>query len=95
MLAAAFPDDLVVGLVLGFLLGLVAGPLMRSWLVWREWSSASREADLNASHEAELIADVLDRMEADGWPPAEDTSDPPGAREGGDKTPRERWQPRH
>ena len=73
---AAIPDNVVGGLVLGFLLGVLAGPFIRSWLVWREWSSASRQADLHGSYEAELIADMLDRMEGDGWPPADEKADP-------------------
>lgn len=64
MVAAVLSTDLVVGLVLGVFVGLLIGPLVRSWLSWREWTSASREAD--------LIADVLDRMDGDRWPEAED-----------------------
>jgi hypothetical protein len=39
---------------------LLIGPVVRSWLIWREWVSASREAN--------LVADVLDRMEVAPWP---------------------------
>lgn len=59
VIAAVSPAALVVGLVLGFFLGLLVGPLIRSWLSWREWTAASREAD--------LMADVLDRMDTDRW----------------------------
>ena len=38
--------NLVVGLVLGLCVGLLVGPAFRSWLVFREWSEASREAKL-------------------------------------------------
>lgn len=31
-------------LILGFVLGLAAGPVIRSWIVWREYQAASREA---------------------------------------------------
>lgn len=31
-------------LILGFVLGLLAGPSIRSWIVWREHRAASREA---------------------------------------------------
>ncbi|MGH2691685.1 MAG: hypothetical protein ACRDHM_04210 [Actinomycetota bacterium] len=31
-------------LILGFVLGLIAGPVIRSWIVWREYQAASREA---------------------------------------------------
>jgi hypothetical protein len=59
VIAAALSGDLVVGFVLGLLLGLLVGPLLRSWLSWREWTDASREAD--------LMADVLDRMDVGRW----------------------------
>jgi hypothetical protein len=50
-------DGLLVGLLIGGGLGLLAGPAVRSWLAFREWEHASREADL---------ADrLLERMEAD------------------------------
>lgn len=63
MVAAAFSSDLLVGLVLGSFVGLLLGPLLRLWLSWREWVSASREAD--------LVGDVLERMEAGRWPKLE------------------------
>jgi hypothetical protein len=63
MVAAGFSSDLVIGLVLGSFLGLLLGPLLRLWLSWREWVSASAEAD--------LLGDVLDRMEAGRWPELE------------------------
>lgn len=59
MTAAAFSSELLIGLVLGIFLGLLLGPLLRLWLSWREWVSASREAD--------LLGDVLERMEAGTW----------------------------
>lgn len=31
-------------LILGFVLGLLAGPVIRSWIVWREYKEASRQA---------------------------------------------------
>jgi hypothetical protein len=36
----------LVGLLLGFVLGLLVGPMIRSWLAWREYTDASREARL-------------------------------------------------
>lgn len=45
---------MLIGLILGFALGLVVGPAIRSWLAWREYSEASREA--------RLAEDVLRRM---------------------------------
>ena len=38
--------DLLVGLVLGLCVGLLVGPAFRSWLSFREWTEASREAKL-------------------------------------------------
>jgi hypothetical protein len=47
----------LAGLIVGGGLGLLAGPAIRSWLAYREWEDASREAD---------VADrLLERMEAD------------------------------
>jgi hypothetical protein len=46
VVAIGFSDDLFVGLILGCFIGLLAGPLLRAWLVRREWTQASREADL-------------------------------------------------
>ncbi len=63
MVSAAFSSDLFIGLILGCFVGLLLGPLLRLWLSWREWVSASREAD--------LLGDVLERMEAGRWPELE------------------------
>jgi hypothetical protein len=35
------------GLVIGILVGLLVGPALRSWLVWREYVEAGREARLH------------------------------------------------
>jgi len=59
VVAIGFPDDLFVGLILGCFIGLLAGPVLRAWLVRREWTRASREAD--------LFGGSLDRIEE---PPA-------------------------
>jgi hypothetical protein len=56
MVAAGLSSDLLVGFVIGSFVGLLLGPLLRLWLSWREWMTASREAD--------LLGDVLERMEA-------------------------------
>ena len=71
MVAALLSPDMFVGLGFGLILGLLIGPVVRSWLIWREWVSASREAN--------LVSDVLDRMEVAPWPRLE-----PGARVPGD-----------
>lgn len=44
------------GLVIGVLVGLLVSPLLRFWLTWHEWAEASREA--------RLTEDVLERMDA-------------------------------
>jgi hypothetical protein len=38
--------NFLVGLLLGICIGLLVGPAFRSWLVFREWTEASREAKL-------------------------------------------------
>jgi hypothetical protein len=38
--------QLLVGLLIGLVIGLLVGPVLRSWLAWREYSEASREAQL-------------------------------------------------
>jgi hypothetical protein len=50
-------DGFLVGLLVGGCLGLLAGPAIRSWLAFREWQDASREADLTDR--------LLERMEAE------------------------------
>jgi hypothetical protein len=37
----------VLGLVVGLGLGVLAGPWIRSWIAWREYVEASREARLH------------------------------------------------
>lgn len=63
MVAALLTPDLFVGLGFGLVLGLLIGPVVRSWLIWREYTCASREAN--------LVADVLDRMEVAPSPQSE------------------------
>lgn len=43
-LIAAGLGDLLAGLVLGLLLGLVLSPILRSWIAWREYAQARRDA---------------------------------------------------
>lgn len=52
--------DLFVGLLLGLCLGLLVAPAFRAWQVRREWIDASREA--------RLAEQLLERMEADADP---------------------------
>lgn len=44
-------------LILGFVLGLATYPVIRSWIVWREYRRGSREAW--------LAEETLKRLEAD------------------------------
>jgi hypothetical protein len=50
--------DLIVGLVIGTAIGFLAGPILRHWLAWREWTDASRES--------RLTDELLTRLEEDG-----------------------------
>jgi hypothetical protein len=45
-IVGATDGQFVAGLVIGVFLGLLLGPILRSWLAWKEWAEASREADL-------------------------------------------------
>lgn len=49
------------GLVVGVFVGLALGPVIRSWLAWREWRDAARQASL--THE------MVRLLEADAPPP--------------------------
>jgi gas vesicle protein len=37
---------MLVGLLIGFVLGLLVAPILGSWLSWREYARARREARL-------------------------------------------------
>jgi hypothetical protein len=37
----------IAGLVIGFVVGLLVSPMIRSWLTWREYVAARREARLH------------------------------------------------
>jgi hypothetical protein len=70
----------LAGLIVGGCLGLLAGPAMRSWLAYREWEAASREAD---------VADrLIERMEADAAR-FEEPADPDRRTSGA------AWRPQH
>jgi len=79
MVAALLTPDLFVGLGFGLVLGLLIGPVVRSLLVWREYTSASREAN--------LVADVLDRMEVAPWPHREPEGKVPNGKAPNGKAP--------
>ena len=53
-------------LILGFVLGLIASPVIRSWIVWREYREASRQAW--------LADETLKRLEAELRPPTRQRS---------------------
>jgi hypothetical protein len=38
--------DLFVGILIGIAVGLLAGPVLRAWLTYLEWTETSREARL-------------------------------------------------
>jgi hypothetical protein len=65
---ASFVAGLLVGIGIGFLLG----PAVRSWLAFREWADASRQA--------RLTDDILSRMERDAGHRATDEPAEPSNR---------------
>lgn len=38
---------MVTGLIVGFVVGLLIGPIFRSWMTWKQYVEASREAQLH------------------------------------------------
>ena len=68
-----------MGLLLGLCIGLLAGPAFRSWLVFREWSEASREAKL-----ADRLVTKLETDAARDVPPADAIDDEPRTASGTD-----------
>jgi hypothetical protein len=38
--------DLFVGILIGIAVGLLAGPVLKAWLIYVEWTETSREARL-------------------------------------------------
>jgi hypothetical protein len=76
--------DLIVGLLIGIAIGFLAGPILRHWLAWREWTEASREDRLTDDLLTRLEEDVpFDDEEFEGQP---ETDQPP---------PRVRWRKPH
>ena len=59
--------DLLVGILIGLGVGYLAGPLLRAWLTYVEWTETSREARLT-----EALIDRLDR----GFDELLDTEEP-------------------
>jgi len=68
--------DLVVGLLIGCVIGVLVGPAFRSWQMYREWADASREARL-----ADRLLEKMEHdTELDDWPTltgTDDTSESP------------------
>lgn len=82
--------NFVVGLVLGLCVGLLVGPALRSWLVFREWSEASREAKLADR----LVTRIESDAEEGGAPSiATDATPPLPNQDGSPRTP-SRTEPR-
>jgi hypothetical protein len=57
--------DLLVGLLVGVCIGLLSGPLVRSWLVYREWTETSREARLTDELLSRIDRDLDDLPDPD------------------------------
>ena len=55
--AGSGSGDLVVGLLIGCVLGVLVGPAFRSWQAYREWADASREV--------RLADRLIEKMEVD------------------------------
>jgi hypothetical protein len=81
IVAAAANDSsyFIVGLILGGFIGFLLGPVFRSWQAYREWVDASREA--------RLADQLLERMEID-------TDPDEGPLEVGDSVPGSTWRTR-
>jgi hypothetical protein len=97
-IVGASDGQFVAGLLIGVFAGLLLGPIFRSWLAWREWVEASREADLTERLLAHLEQEAGPSNEAssgtqeqprDGANSARGRSEPPPATRPG---PRTRWQ---
>jgi hypothetical protein len=59
MVILAAAGDLLAGLVVGVVAGILLGPAVRFWLAWQEWKRASAEA--------RLTEDALRRMGRTPW----------------------------
>jgi hypothetical protein len=70
--------DFMVGLIVGACLGFLIGPVLRSWLSYREWAEASRQE--------RLVDQLVTRMENDVERADEDAPSDP------DETSRRSWQ---
>jgi hypothetical protein len=67
--------DLVVGLLIGCVIGVLVGPAFRSWQMYREWADASREARL-----ADRLLEKMELdTELDDWTSGTGTNDSVGS----------------
>ena len=65
--------DLLVGILIGTAVGLLAGPLLRAWLTFVEWTHASREAELTEELIDRLDRELDDHDESRGVSPSRGT----------------------
>jgi hypothetical protein len=57
--------DLFVGILIGIAVGLLAGPVLRAWLTYLEWTETSREARLTEELISRLDRDLDDLPDVD------------------------------
>jgi hypothetical protein len=55
----------VVGILIGIVIGLAVGPSIRSWISWREYVDASREARLHEEILRLMSGSTADRDSGD------------------------------
>ncbi len=60
---------MLLGLIVGIAIGLLLGPALRSWLVWREHVDADREARLHEEILRRLAQPSADEPSRTGRPP--------------------------
>jgi hypothetical protein len=68
--------NFIVGLLLGLCIGLLVAPAFRSWVTFREWTDASREAKLADR----LLTKLETEAEEDAAPSSHTTATPDGPR---------------
>jgi hypothetical protein len=57
--------DLLVGILIGVAVGFLAGPVLRAWLTYVEWTETSREARLTEELISRFGRDLDELPEAD------------------------------
>jgi hypothetical protein len=63
--------NLFVGILIGIVIGILVGPVLRHWLVVREWNQASREAELTDELLSRL-GELPEPLDLDEPPQADD-----------------------